>query len=229
MRFADFYKGSSFQWFKNGKPLAGEVNTTLITSSSTYGAGFYQCRVQNDSVCLGSDSFHVAWQPQPPEFIGGGSPDTSLCIGDTLHLNAFTDPSISIRWSNGSILPEQTITQSGAYAVTLSNACDTVTATKNVLFSDCPSDFFVPSAFTPNHDGLNDVFRARYRNQPVNFRLTIYNRFGQRLFFSTDPDKGWNGELNSIQQAPGAYVWLIDYTAHDGSTHHLSGTVTLIR
>lgn len=229
MRFADFYKGSSFQWFKNGQPLAGEVNTTLTTSSSTYGEGFYQCRVQNDSVCLGSDSFHMVWLPQPPEIIGSGNPDTTLCIGDTLHLNAFTDSSISIRWSNGSILPEQTITQSGAYSVTLSNACDTVTATKKVQFNDCPSDFFVPSAFTPNHDGINDVFHTRYRKKPVYYRLSIYNRFGQRLFYSNDPDKGWNGELNSIQQPLGVYVWLIDYTSHDGSAHHLSGTVTLIR
>lgn len=229
MRFADFYKGSSFQWFKNGQPLTGENNATLITTPATYGEGFYQCRVQNDSVCLGTDSFQVNWQPRPPEYIGNGRADTTLCIGDTLHLTASTDSTFRIRWSDGSILPVKTITQPGTYSVTLSNTCDTVTATKNVLFRNCPSDFFVPSAFTPNYDGLNDVFRARYRKKPVYFRLGIYNRYGQRLFYSDNPDKGWNGELKSMQQPQGVYVWQIDYTANDGSTHHLSGTVTLIR
>jgi gliding motility-associated-like protein len=228
MRFADFYKGSQLQWFKNNILLSNETGADLIVDKTNYGAGWYQCRVQNDSVYLTSDSFHVYWTPMPLPHFGGGS-DTIACIGDTIILDAFTDNTASYQWSNGSILPQQKITQSGLYKVIISNACATIEATKDIQFKDCPVDIYVPSAFTPNGDGLNDVFRIRYRKRPLSMKFGIYDRYGQRIFYTTDPDKGWNGKIGAYEQTTKTYVWMLIYTASDGIEHNMQGTVTLIR
>lgn len=68
-----------------------------------------------------------------------------------------------------------------------------------------------PNAFSPNQDGINDLFRATY-NQPItNFYLAVYNRWGQRVFETTDIHQGWNGMFNEQPAPLGVYVWFATY------------------
>jgi gliding motility-associated-like protein len=90
-------------------------------------------------------------------------------------------------------------------------------------------DIFVPTAFTPNNDGRNDIIKAI----PVGVKefdyFTIYNRFGQVIFTTKDASKGWNGYFNGIDQPVGTYVFVtrgIDYT---GTVIFKKGTIVLIR
>jgi gliding motility-associated-like protein len=89
-------------------------------------------------------------------------------------------------------------------------------------------DVYVPDAFTPNNDGLNDVFRV----YGVSIRVKsfeIFNRFGHRVFSSTNLEKGWDGTINRIPQHAGTYVWCVNGEDEKGNPVVKKGTVLLIR
>lgn len=89
---------------------------------------------------------------------------------------------------------------------------------------------YVPNAFTPNTDGINDVWMPVLDNNGHdNYELVIYNRWGQLIFRSNEPQVGWDGTING-NDAPGAvYVYAITYQNLMGKVFKKEGTITLIR
>lgn len=227
MKSATYYTGSQLQWFKNNSAIP-ETGGKVTITKNLYGEGWYQCGVQNDSVCIRSDSFHVFWDPVIGGFIGN-NPDTTACKGDTVLLAINSGTIASYLWSTGSVSSSIHVTQNGTYSVKAANACNTLTAVKNVQFTECPPMIFVPSAFTPNHDGLNDMFRAFYKGKVKTFSLSVYNRYGQRIFFSQEISKGWDGTFHHNMQNPGTYVWVVECKDGNDITHTEKGTVVLLR
>ena len=227
MKSENYYTGSQLQWYKNNVPI-NETSGTITITKNQYGEGWYQCGVQNDTVCIRSDSFHVYWDPMIVAGIGN-NPDTTACIGESLLLAIDGGANATYLWNNGSYSSSISVTQSGSYSVKASNACNTVTATKNVQFKECPPTFFVPSAFTPNNDGLNDVFKAHSTGTIKSFQLSVFNRWGRCVFFTRDITKGWDATYNQVIQPTGIYVWMVQYTDAKGIVHTEKGTVALIR
>lgn len=90
--------------------------------------------------------------------------------------------------------------------------------------------FSIPSAFTPNNDGLNDIFSPIMSgNESKIHEFSIYNRWGQQIYTSKLlATKGWDGSFNKIPQDLGVYFWILDYEC-EGKTHLEKGDVTLIR
>jgi len=90
-------------------------------------------------------------------------------------------------------------------------------------------DIYVPTAFTPNHDGRNDKFTPR----PVGIKqynyFKVFNRWGQVIFSSTRQMDGWDGTIAGKEQPTGVYVWVIEGVAFDNRVITKKGTVTLIR
>jgi len=228
MQPADFYINTHLQWYRNDIPLSGQNNSTITIPRSNSGSDAYRCQVQNDSVCLVSDPFVVNWTPIPNAAILG-DPDTSVCVNDSILLNAFTDTSASYVWQNGATSPSFSVTHSGLYSVTITNACGTAQAQKTVQFEKCDFNMYVPNAFTPNGDGNNDVFKARYFNVPARFHMQIFNRNGLEVFSSANPSIGWDGAFNGAKQPAGAYLWVVTFTDINGKNHSLKGTLVLIR
>ena len=68
------------------------------------------------------------------------------------------------------------------------------------------------NAFTPNGDGLNDCFGLKYWGNVPKLEFSIYNRFGERIFYTTDPAKCWNGKYKGVAQNIGFYVYMIKAT-----------------
>ena len=215
-------------WFKNDSLIQGENSTAISVNNNQYGQGFYQCELQNNSVCINSDSFYVYRIPTPST-LGLGAEDTIACEGDTVLLNAYLDSSATYLWQNGSSLPFFMATANGAYNVTISNVCGAAILQKNITFKKCYYEIFVPNAFTPNGNGVNDTFKPLYYYEPKKFSINIYNRYGQLLFSSVDPGKAWDGRYKSEMQPAGVYVWLIEFTDYKGISHSQKGTVVLIR
>ncbi|MFT2008801.1 gliding motility-associated C-terminal domain-containing protein [Pontibacter sp. 13R65] len=91
-----------------------------------------------------------------------------------------------------------------------------------------PLKLFVPSAFSPNNDGLNDVFTVKGKFYE-NYSIKIYNRSGQVVYQSIEPTEGWDGTYQGQSQPAGAYVYEIQLTTLDGEKKDRKGTVTLIR
>jgi gliding motility-associated-like protein len=87
----------------------------------------------------------------------------------------------------------------------------------------------VPNAFTPNGDGKNDWLYPLNAFDVSNFDFQVFNRYGQLVFETRDPQKKWDGRINGLLQETGTYIWLLTFT--DGSGKKLSqrGATVLIR
>jgi gliding motility-associated-like protein len=86
-----------------------------------------------------------------------------------------------------------------------------------------------PNTFTPNGDGLNDLFEPNQNSNPIAYKLVIYNRLGVRLFESESIYHGWDGNYNGRPVPVGVYYRLCNYTMGDGKTAVQKGYVTLLR
>jgi gliding motility-associated-like protein len=88
----------------------------------------------------------------------------------------------------------------------------------------------VPTAFTPNNDGLNDFLYPNNALKARDLEFKVFNRWGQQVFATRNWQEKWNGKINGIQQAPGVYVWFLQYThITTGEKVFQKGTTTLIR
>ena len=114
------------------------------------------------------------------------------------------------------------------YTVTDSIGC---MATKQKLvnvYSSCYLD--VPSAFTPNNDGLNDLFGPLNAIKAEQLDFRIYNRWGQLLFQTHNWKSGWDGTYHNLPQPTGTYVWFLSYVDRDSKQRReMKGTAVLIR
>ena len=89
-------------------------------------------------------------------------------------------------------------------------------------------EFFIPSAFTPNGDGLNDLFKVQANFVPNTFEMNIFNRKGELMFHTQDMDICWDGQFHGQALPNGVYVCVIKYTDQQGITHKKQGQVLLL-
>ncbi len=135
-------------------------------------------------------------------------------------------------WNTGETSETIVIDSMGNYSVELTSfeGCKS-TDTIQILWSGTP--FYLPNAFTPNGDGLNDSFRAIPRYDYVNkYHLSIYNRWGQRIYETTDINKGWDGTYKGSPCMLGAYVYRLVYEEFGQQpieSKVVEGTVMLVR
>jgi len=88
----------------------------------------------------------------------------------------------------------------------------------------------VPSAFTPNADGLNDFLYPLNAYKAADLSFSVYNRFGQRIFFTRDWTNKWDGTFRGQGADPGTYVWVLSYLNTDTNKRvDQKGTTVLIR
>jgi gliding motility-associated-like protein len=86
---------------------------------------------------------------------------------------------------------------------------------------------FLPSAFTPNGDGVNDVFRVRGLREDLPVAFSIFDQWGRRIFYTEDAQEGWDGAFLEQAAAPATYVYLLLYQNEHGQPQRLTGLVTL--
>ncbi len=90
-------------------------------------------------------------------------------------------------------------------------------------------NFFVPNAFTPNNDGLNDELYVKANFKPSTFEIAIYNRRGELVYHSRDMERGWDGNWKGDELPGEIYTYVIKYTDPDGKLLSRKGQVILIR
>ena len=155
--------------------------------------------------------------------------DTTLCVSDKILLDA-SYPGASYKWQDGSTDASFLVDKAGVYIVNAANTCGTTTDSTHVAYKNCDCKFYVPSAFTPNGDGRNDIFKPSYKCFFSNYQINIYNRFGQLIYSSQDAEKGWDGTFNGSLQPTGTYIWKIEYSDKLlQKTERKNGTIVLIR
>jgi len=87
----------------------------------------------------------------------------------------------------------------------------------------------VPSAFTPNGDGLNDVFKVHVQDDITEFHMQIFDRWGHKVFENRDPFTGWDGNINGRQSMAATYLWACTYLDNKKQPTKQQGSMTLIR
>lgn len=126
-----------------------------------------------------------------------------------------------------------TINHEAYYSVKLIATNNTLNCSDSIRKTLTVLDFClieVPTAFTPNNDGLNDYFRPHNALKADSYEFKVYNRWGQLVFASNDWQQKWDGRIKGVVQATGVYVWMLSYTNRDTKQPIFrKGTVTLIR
>lgn len=167
----------------------------------------------------------------------------TLCPTDSLH---FTDMSstnaTSWKWNFGNGSGSISQTPSGQYypltgrpanytsSLTVQNNFNCTDIAYKIITVLASCYIAVPSAFTPNGDGLNDYLYPLNAFKTDNFLFSVFNRYGQIIFKTTDYTKKWDGRINGVLQGSGTYVWMLSYTERDTRQKVvLSGTTVLIR
>lgn len=189
-------------------------------------SGTYYITTTTAAGCDSVSFYHVAIQKNPAELEIGGDP----CLEgkDTLVLR--TVPGFeNYNWMN-TITTDTNhfFTRPGIYWVAVSNSCGSKRDSIEV-FDKCDFPIYIPSAFTPNNDGKNDVFRVPPSNQNKFIRLQVYNRWGQKIFETTDVSRGWDGTSKIKLQPVGVYVYFLSMETLNGVKITKKGIVTLIR
>lgn len=114
------------------------------------------------------------------------------------------------------------------YSVTDIYGCEKTITRPMKIYSSCT--VFVPNAFTPNGDGLNDFFKILNAVKTDKFALKIFNRWGQPVYETKNWKQGWDGRYKGQLQTTGTFVWMMQYTdVRSGKVVERKGTVTLIR
>lgn len=161
--------------------------------------------------------------------------DTIPCSVATLTLNV-ASPNATYLWHDGSTDSTYVVSNSGISWVTVNdNACGARTDTfyvfrlNDALCEDCT--VFLPNALTANGDNLNDEFFPEYNCTFLNYKLMIFDRWGDLIFQTSDANAKWNGRANGgadlAQQD--VYVWVMQYTNTLNEERQLVGHVSLIR
>ena len=115
------------------------------------------------------------------------------------------------------------------YTITITDPHTCITVdTLQMLVLKKPG-YYLPTAFTPNGDGLNDIVRPYLVGMKSLKSFSIFNRWGNLIFYSTREGEGWDGKSKGITQDGGVYVWMLEFYTIDNKLVTEKGTITLIR
>lgn len=212
-------------------PHVSRTNTVQICKGETYlaggklqtTAGTYVDSLKTTVGCDSVVTTILTVVPVPVNFL---PLDTTLCIGKTLPIVLSYPTTV---WSDGTSSNFFNISQPGAYTAQVidRNGCKG-TDSIQVLFNRC-IPIQIPDAFSPNNDGRNDVFKPLIGAPITNYRMQIWNRWGQLVFETRNISQGWNGKYQSELQQNGAYLYYFTLTDPDGVLIEKKGTLILIR
>ena len=219
--------GTRYEWTPPGdlsSPTASSPIASPVVSTA------YQVIVFNNEGCTDTAGVMVNVLQAP---LANAGPDRWIIEGTTVQLLADVQgENIQFFWTPAvfmdnplSLSPFITPFLDTTYVLTVvSNVgCGTAIDSMNVIVY---KDVYIPSAFSPNNDGLNDTWNIPVLVAFPGFELTVFNRQGQVVFRAKESNKYWDGKYKGEPQASGVYVYMLDLK--DGTAIR-KGTVTLIR
>ncbi|HAA01119.1 MAG TPA: PKD domain-containing protein [Flavobacteriales bacterium] len=220
-----------YNWtFPGGTPSSSTLQNPGTICFNTPGS--YQVVLTvSDGITSSSTTSTITVNPNPTVFANA---DTTIDIGNSAILTAVATGLGTYIWtpSTGLSSPGSATTTAApltttTYTVTFTeNGCsatDQVTVFVNVI-----EGIGVPNAFSPNNDGINDVLMV-YGQGIQGVTFIVYNRYGQKMFETNDPNIGWDGKYDQKMVNTGVFVWYLEYSLVSGASGTLKGNVTLTR
>ncbi len=186
-------------------------------------SGWYSVSIEKQN-CILNDSIYIT-ELYPPALNLGI--DQSLCQGDTFTVNVIHQLGDSLYWGDGSGDSIKWIIDPGMYVLEVSNVCGTALDSIEVYFKDCSCVSYIPNVFTPNGDGKNDFFGPSYC-EITNFKMIIFDRWGEILFETDDILNLWDGTYRGVPVPEGVFGYLIQYNSVTGRGVAAKGNVTVL-
>ena len=208
-----------------------QFTATGITSNTNV-----TCTLVSNFLCTTSDtalsnSLNIQVNPIPTVVL---SNDVTIQQGESTTLTATTAANLTYLWTPSTALsctdctvteanPEETIT----YTFTVTDPATNCSAADSVVVTVIRTfDVWVPNAFSPNKDGVNDIFFVR-GNNVKDFALKIFDRWGTLMFETSNLNDGWNGEFQGRIVNTGIFVYTLDYTLKEGTQGTLKGNISV--
>jgi gliding motility-associated-like protein len=205
--------GSNYLW------NTGNTYQTLnISRNGTFWVRVYQYQ------CQVSDTVHVDMMEElvMPSVL-------NLCGHESLTLEAGIVAD-NYLWNTGETSPSIVVTEAGNYSLVATMGHCNLEDSTEVIGKSGISTFYIPNSFTPNGDGLNETFSAQGIDVTF-FKMTIFNRWGELLYETSDREKGWDGKFQGEYVPGGEYVYVIQYanTCSFDQVFQKKGTVAVVR
>ena len=207
---------SNYLWQDNSTQSNFIISTT----------GKYWVTVTNANNCTATDTLKVlAIDSVPKNFLPANQ---LLCYNSILDI---TVPGYkNYLWSTGAVSNTVSLSNLGVYYLTVTdnNNCigkDTISLQLN---TNCVP-VSIPNAFTPNKDGINDIFKPRITQEIQEYSFIVFNRYGQKIFETQKYGIGWDGTFKGVAQPRNSYVYMITFKNRNGVISENKGTVTLVR
>ena len=224
------------QWSRNGQPIEGAYSNKLKVAKS----GIY--RVTNYS-CSGNTLYsnEIEVIVRAPLDLDFSADKMEARPFDEITFTANRDDLAEYIWdfsapvSNGNTDEFQVVQEfkdNGLYDVSLIAVDDfgclqQVAKKTYIRIDELLNDLFFPSAFTPNNDGFNDIFKPRGA-LPSEYEIFIYDQWGAQVFNSKTAEEGWNGTFGNQPLPQGNYAYLVSFS-NGSEMEKVSGVVTLLR
>ena len=229
---------SIYHYYLSLKPLSStNIDTSLCydayyilpNGDTILQAGKYVDTLQNSIGCDSIIQFQISFLPKlnKPQL----GEDTIICMDDAWTI-ALTYPAyVHYVWQDGSHLANYTATKKGIYWLQVTDGCTIERDTLKLGLKSCDCHFYIPEAFSPNHDGFNDLFGPIEKCEFYSdYTFEIFNRWGELLFSSPNPQIMWDGLFKNSPQPLDEYIWTLKYTeTRTGEKIFTKGTITLLR
>ena len=190
--------------------------------------GLYWLQAKAANGCISKDSVTInKLYPLPLNFLGGSE---EICNGKSLLLQP-SGSWATYLWFNNSSSASVTVNTAGKYwlQVTSAQGCKGRDTIEVLTGKNCGTGIHFPNAFTPDHNGNNDTWKPVVFTVPAVYHLLIYNRFGEKLFESSDYKQGWDGMYKGRLQPPDTFVWYCSYQFTGADPRLEKGTLILVR
>ncbi len=222
----------------------GSLSSSCAPSHCYTGQGTFSSVLTLTEIngCVGTASATVIVYPVPTADFNVSPQPTSI-LDPIIHFYDATTGAVISTWNwtfgdpNNSTASTQNPTFTylavGSYQVMLTVVSNKgcIDSTIKIIKIDDEFMIYVPNAFTPNYDGTNDVFYAKGEGIK-DFKMYIFDRWGNQVFYSDDISKGWDGRFSGKSQdivQEDVYVWKIELKNYKGEPRLLKGTVSLVK
>lgn len=206
--------------------------TPVKVESNTYNAVKTECHILSKATTR--SELNEAERPEKDDVTTASAPleivftsNANVPVTEFYEWRIFRDKSLLFTRNDQDLRFK--FTDAGNYTVKLTvNNTYNCQDSGSVAIKIVESALEVPGAFSPNGDGINDEFRVGYKSL-AEFKCWVFNRWQQKVFFWTDPQKGWDGRINGKPATEGAYFYVIEATGTDGANHDKKGCINLLR
>ena len=216
----------AYDWRKNGGAIFATTPTITVNSVGTYTGAISIDQCKDTSINVIDYSAYPT-STLPDQYVY--CPDTD----NTIALDPGVQANTTYVWNNGIITPINIASPAddSAYVVVITNQFNCSITDQTTVLSICEPHIDVPTAFTPGLVGSGDQLFRGFGRYEENYKLMIFNRWGEVIYITTDKNAAWNGTYLGEEMPSGTYPWIVTYEgrAQFKGPYKQTGSVTIIR